>query len=746
MKRYLLILLICAATMSLQAQFTQTTITQIQTVSADSLKLADSLGVGSTRWTTQTSPKMGTKVEVTALVVVEPRYITYTAGGRTLVLTDTGANAGKPFSYIMVRYSTTSSVISLREKSFDVNGYNSVKRGDIIQIRGTISEFPTTSGQAMNSFTQFDPDTNEAVVILSSNNPVPGPTKLPISTFNTGNNPGGKVMFSTGEQYESAPVMFTNLTVTAAVNVTRGTWQVVDTAGNYFSMYDWSKYFTLGHGGSEAVAGDASYKVPPVGAKIDTLYGFIATSSGTESTRGYRICPLFLGDVKYGKIAPAALNHRRFPVIVAKDTLPRISAKVFRQSSGAPILAAKVVYSVNNGPWLEVTMPAPGATDSVATVAIPAQPVGSLVKYFIKVTDTGNNETILSNSATLVQYDSSKGFFAYKVIDRAAQPVLSIQDVQTTPFVNGRSLYIGAVDSVAGIVTADTASLLKVALSSGGTNVYYIQSTSAPWSGLWVTGPDSILQAIANGDSVVVTGTVGEFNEITRLQNVTKVRVVSKAKPLPAPLVFKTERFGAGAANGNANAEPYEGMLVRFDSVTVTSIEPVYQDFYQFEVSNSAQGIIVARDGKNSYTSDTASATPGIKLKVGTKIKSLTGILYFGGNRYKVVPRTNADYGTVTGVKVMQTEIVPVQYSLEQNYPNPFNPSTTIQYGLPVSGLVTLKVYNVIGQEVATLVNQQQGAGIYTVSFDASKFASGMYLYRISSGNFVQIKKMMLVK
>ena len=88
----------------------------------------------------------------------------------------------------------------------------------------------------------------------------------------------------------------------------------------------------------------------------------------------------------------------------------------------------------------------------------------------------------------------------------------------------------------------------------------------------------------------------------------------------------------------------------------------------------------------------------------------------------------------------------PVAYSLEQNYPNPFNPSTTINYALPVSGNVTLKVYNLIGQEVASLVNEFQREGSYDVRFDASKLSSGVYFYSLSAGNFTQVKKMMLVK
>ncbi|MDZ7764160.1 MAG: T9SS type A sorting domain-containing protein [Melioribacteraceae bacterium] len=91
-------------------------------------------------------------------------------------------------------------------------------------------------------------------------------------------------------------------------------------------------------------------------------------------------------------------------------------------------------------------------------------------------------------------------------------------------------------------------------------------------------------------------------------------------------------------------------------------------------------------------------------------------------------------------------ESVELKFELSQNYPNPFNPSTTINYSVPTSGLVTLKVYNILGQEVKTLVNTVQNAGFHNVSFDASTLSSGVYIYRLSSGNFVNTKKMILLK
>jgi len=101
---------------------------------------------------------------------------------------------------------------------------------------------------------------------------------------------------------------------------------------------------------------------------------------------------------------------------------------------------------------------------------------------------------------------------------------------------------------------------------------------------------------------------------------------------------------------------------------------------------------------------------------------------------------------TLLGVTEVEDITIPFQYTLEQNYPNPFNPSTTIEYSLPQSGLVTLKVFNVLGKEVATLVNGQNEAGKHKVDFDAAALNSGVYFYRIEIGSFVETKKMILLK
>jgi hypothetical protein len=88
----------------------------------------------------------------------------------------------------------------------------------------------------------------------------------------------------------------------------------------------------------------------------------------------------------------------------------------------------------------------------------------------------------------------------------------------------------------------------------------------------------------------------------------------------------------------------------------------------------------------------------------------------------------------------------PTKFTLDQNYPNPFNPSTTINYDLPRDVRVSLKIYNTLGQEVATLVNEEQQAGYKSVVWNGTGFASGMYFYRLQAGEFVDVRKLLLLK
>ncbi len=90
--------------------------------------------------------------------------------------------------------------------------------------------------------------------------------------------------------------------------------------------------------------------------------------------------------------------------------------------------------------------------------------------------------------------------------------------------------------------------------------------------------------------------------------------------------------------------------------------------------------------------------------------------------------------------------MVPSAFALEQNFPNPFNPATTIKFSVPKSGIVMLKVFDVTGREVASLVNGELNAGTYKSEFNASQLGSGIYFYKLVGDGFTETKKMILIK
>lgn len=121
-----------------------------------------------------------------------------------------------------------------------------------------------------------------------------------------------------------------------------------------------------------------------------------------------------------------------------------------------------------------------------------------------------------------------------------------------------------------------------------------------------------------------------------------------------------------------------------------------------------------------------------------------TTVVFEASHFSQILGGDKALYSTLSSED--QESSIPTQFSLRQNYPNPFNPSTTIEYGLPERTFVELKIFNILGKEVATLVNSTQEAGMHNVTFDASKLTSGVYLYKIKTSKFTEFKKMILLK
>ena len=728
-----------------QTKYRTVTIKQIQTVPLDSLKVCDQLqNIDQTRWSLQTSPlhfsthaAARETVEVVAQVIVPPKVITFTGGGNTLILRDTATNAGNGvWSNMMARVGTLADTVGLNNA-----GFLGLKVGDIIRLRGYIDEFPSPY---IVSYTQFVPV--GGLVLIDEGRPVGRPIRLDVSEFYEGIYPGGRIKWSTGEKYEGAYVELVNLIVTTTVHQGNGTFSMVDDLGNEIAMMDASKWFTLRTGSSSGNPykdPSSTYKPPSVFQKIDTIRGYIMTNSGGETVRGYRIAPLFPGDIVYGKVLPGISTHRRNNVVIGPADTARISVKAFVQTGAVGKIAAVLLKkSFNNGPFTVDSMKYNAADTTYVTNILP-QPANTFVKYFIQAFDTsGSFSTNASSAFGSASSDTSRGTYFYTVLNRP----MTITDLQSTPFTNGRSAYLGAAGvTVNGIVTADTG---DVDLNAAGAVPWYIQSSNQPWSGIWVTGSDSLFKGIRRGDSVSVTGTVLETYDVTALGSVSSVTKLGSGKTLPSPVVRQTGNFTLGISNGNPTAEQWEGMLVRFNNVTVTDVYPTFADQKEYAVTDGSGDVLIRVDGKNMYSNVAADTSVGKTIvKVGDKFSYVQGVVWFAYSRYKIVPRGNADFGTrTTGIEESPELYRPALFALEQNYPNPFNPSTVITYNLPVEGNVILKVYNLLGQEVRTLVNTNQSAGHYSVRFDSQGLPTGIYLYRLSSGSFVQTKRMILLK
>jgi len=153
----------------------------------------------------------------------------------------------------------------------------------------------------------------------------------------------------------------------------------------------------------------------------------------------------------------------------------------------------------------------------------------------------------------------------------------------------------------------------------------------------------------------------------------------------------------------------------------------------------------------DAYTTLT-SATGSAKSNMGARLYAFKDSVVYLAAGYNAAGQTSVlkfaarcYYCNATGISNNNNNI-PLSYSLKQNYPNPFNPVTKISYDIPKSGFVTVRIYDILGKEIATLVNENKNPGSYIVEFDGSSFSSGTYFYRLESNGFIATKKMMLIK
>jgi len=197
--------------------------------------------------------------------------------------------------------------------------------------------------------------------------------------------------------------------------------------------------------------------------------------------------------------------------------------------------------------------------------------------------------------------------------------------------------------------------------------------------------------------------------------------------------------FSGTYGNGLYRSDDNGMSFTKVTSLDITFVYSISVDLSgKIYVSSLTNGVFVSSDNGATWTSLGMSGNGVSSMMVNPNSSDV----YVGTKEGKVFAITSSN--GITAVED-NTE-VPTEFKLAQNYPNPFNPTTTIEFAVPKSGIYSLKVYNVLGEEVANLVDNQLTSGMHKVNFDATRLASGMYIYRLSGSNVNISKKMILMK
>jgi len=714
MKFKTILFLIMALTNQLIAQtYTEATIKDVNFAPDDSLLFYGSLN-------TEPVPTLaGDTVIITGVVMNSPYFNGNIEDGEMLA-------AGAPAIYLQDINDTEWSGVLCRDPYLNSEVFAILDTGMIIQAAFEVEEYFTTTEINLISF-------DASNVIGQMERPKPVVLTLD-SLFETGT-PNPNYL---AEKWEGVYVEFQNLTTSDPGAVGSGTFRVFDENNTSMVIYSKGNYIRN------------SFVPPSAGTSVTKIRGFIETRTGSQYG-WFMLNPVYPEDIVFGESAPNISDVARDNGVVGFSQAVTVSARVVDSDQTAAIKNVKLNYSANESDFVEVEMTITDMVDSIWTATIPAYNDSSLIRYYISAID--------SNDFSSTSPSNPDNSYFYMVLDRD----LTIRDVQYSPFGSGFSGYNNYEVTVSGIVSADTSDI-----QGDGGNIrpqVYLQDGTSPWSGIQIFGVEA--NNVRRGDKLTVSGVVNESNGLTRigtLDNDLQITPNGTGLQVPLPLVTSTKDIGTSLGN-SLPAESYEGVLVKIENITVlddnadgssgphigVSGDNNFEEIYIADTSN-VQMRLELRDGTHDYHNfwDASLENSGIRIETGHTFESVTGILFYSFGNYKLVPRKNDDFvGHVTAVT--ETSIIPKKYSLSQNYPNPFNPSTIIKYNIPnvassFSSSVLIIVYDLLGREVATLVNRKQKPGSYEVQFDASSLTSGIYFYSIKAGEFFQTKKMMLIK
>jgi hypothetical protein len=434
------------------------------------------------------------------------------------------------------------------------------------------------------------------------------------------------------------------------------------------------------------------------------------------------------------------------------------------QPDSAGVASAKLYWSIDGGTnWSNTPMT---GIEPNYTGEIPAQAPLTTVEYYVEATDVTGLTTVSSTHSFYIfaptpGYKTLVVLNGYSAVDGYPQNYFFGPDIQsdstyfehdtwaygplTTELVNN---YDNIFEICNGAPNDYNDSIVRIWLALGSNKNYYLEGQE--WLGSRYNFTDK--DFVAGDFEFDILGINHVYNDVSYANSVGQL--------LPSKLMPQ-----AGTLFGQPLLDKFATYVPVPDSI---QFDPVYEgnsgdnnwiDAYLVEsdvvvdVQSETRGIANVTNVQNLPCASHRVLTAGNKIFYASY---WTYAVNTTQTNYHWLGYTNESpaYQALLwfGIPIMITDVeqvgngVPEVYSLSQNYPNPFNPSTTIDFAIPEASRVILKIYDVLGREVATLLNSEKPAGNYQVNFDASDLASGLYVYTINAGSFTSTKKMMLMK
>jgi len=445
---------------------------------------------------------------------------------------------------------------------------------------------------------------------------------------------------------------------------------------------------------------------------------------------------------------------------------PTVASKIKTQGRAASVYYGAVTIGGNPTGHIFVSNrnPAPGV--SAINVANPAAPTtSSFLAALAAPTGTAYTPFYL-NGKVFVAYGTA-GLRIIDVSVPANATLLSTANLggdSRAVVASGNYAYVAARDSGVYVVDVTNPALpkkiktIKTARARGiaiaGTKVYVAASDSG-MGVIDITNPAAASLIKYTGKAVYGenVAAIGNTAGLTDYGAITFYDVTNPAAPVKKGTTAKFKTGNEGfAISGNFAYVP-DG-----DSLKAFNITNLSAPTLTSKIFTGGYGYTAFIDGKYCYVASEGTGVRAINITNPASLKEdgfydgvpqSRGVTAYNGYVY-VAEKTDglAIYSNDLVVSIEDEENIPAAFALEQNYPNPFNPETNIRYKLSMAGKVSLKVFDLLGKEVATLINEFQQAGSYKVKLSAQnyKLASGVYFYTLSAGNFVQTKKMMYLK